>query len=59
MEITKSKCSMFGCDEHSYRGLGIAPGTVVELCLQHFIAEGGVADEKDVNVAAGSASQTL
>lgn len=58
METTTPKCSMFGCGEPSYRALAIAPATVVELCLQHFVDEGGVVDEKDADIAAESTSQT-
>ncbi len=58
MATTNRKCSMFGCGEASYRALAIAPATVVDLCLEHFIAEGGVVDEEDADVAAESTSQT-
>jgi hypothetical protein len=57
METTKRECSMFGCGEASYRPFSIAPATVVDLCLEHFVAEGGVVDEEDSDVAAESASK--
>jgi hypothetical protein len=50
---------MFGCGEISYRALAIAPATVVELCLAHFVDEGGVVDEEDANVATESATKAL
>ncbi len=46
MTLVKEKCSMFGCDEVSYRGLAVAPGTVLKLPLKHFIEEGGVVVEE-------------
>ena len=36
---TKIKCAMVGCKRPVYRALSIAPGTVVELCAEHFTAE--------------------
>ena len=46
MTLIKEKCSMFGCDEVSYRGLAVAPGTVLKLRLKHFIeGDGVVVDE--------------
>ncbi len=46
MTLVKEKCSMFGCDELSYQALTVAPGTVLKLCLKHFIEEGGVVVEE-------------
>ena len=37
----KSRCAMIGCKRPFYRALAIAPGTVVELCAEHFAAEKG------------------
>ena len=48
---------MFGCVKASFRALAIAPATVVNLYLEHFIDEGGAVDE-DANVAAESTSQS-
>ena len=45
MTLVKEKCSMFGCEELSCRALTVAPGTVVKLCLMHFVEEGGVVEE--------------
>ena len=45
MTLVKAKCSMFGCDELSYRELTDAPGTVLKR-LKHFIEEGGVVVEE-------------
>ena len=50
MTLVKEKCAMFGCDELSYRALTVAPGTVLVLCLKHFVEEGGVVEE-DVDQA--------
>ncbi len=41
MTLVKHKCDMFGCDEQSYQALTVAPGTVLKLCLIHFVEEGG------------------
>ncbi len=46
MTLVKEKCSMFGCDEVSYRALTVAPGGVLKLRLKHFIEEGGVVIEE-------------
>ena len=46
MTLIKEKCSMFGCKELSYQALTVAPGTVLRLCLKHFIVEGGVVEEE-------------
>ena len=46
MTLVIEKCSMFGCEELSYRALTVAPGTVLKLCLKHFIEEGGVVEEE-------------
>ena len=46
MTLVKEKCAMIGCEELSYRALTIAPGTVLKLCLMHFIEEGGVVEEE-------------
>ena len=51
MATTQRKCSMFGCVKASFRALAIAPATVVNLYLEHFVDEGGVVDE-DADVAA-------
>ena len=56
MATTQRECSMFGCENASYRALAIAPATVVDLCLEHFVAEGGVVDE-DADVAVESTSK--
>ena len=56
METTKRTCSIFGCGKTSYRPFSIAPATVVDLCLKHFVAENDVVDEEDSDVAAESAS---
>lgn len=37
---------MIGCKESSYQALTIAPGTVLTLCLKHYVEEGGVVDEE-------------
>lgn len=42
----KERCSMIGCKESSYQALTIAPGTVLTLCLKHYVEEGGVVDEE-------------
>jgi len=46
MTIVKEKCGMFGCEELSYQALTVAPGTVLKLCLKHFVEEGGVVEEE-------------
>ena len=51
MTLVKEKCAMFGCGEPSYQALTVAPGTVLKLCLMHFIEEGGVV-EQEVDQAA-------
>ena len=55
MTRSKERCSMFGCEELSYQALTVAPGTVLTLCLKHFIGEGGVVEE-EVDQAAVSGS---
>ena len=47
MTTVQRKCSMIGCSLPAYRSLAIAPGTVVELCSQHFEEEGGVVEPED------------
>ena len=39
MERVKSKRAMIGCSRQVYRALAIAPGTVVELCAEHYAKE--------------------
>ena len=39
MENLKNKCAMIGCSQKVYRALAIAPGTVVELCAEHYAEE--------------------
>ena len=39
MVNAKSRCSMIGCKRPVYQALAIAPGTVVELCIEHFTEE--------------------
>ena len=46
MTIVKEKCAMIGCEELSYQPLTVAPGTVLTLCLKHFIEEGGEVEEE-------------
>ena len=45
MTLVKEKCAMIDCNELSYRALTVAPGTVLILCLKHFVEEGGVVEE--------------
>ena len=45
MTLVKENCSMFGCHEQSYQALTVGPGTVLKLCLKHFVEEGGVVVE--------------
>ena len=45
MTLVKEKCALIGCQELSYQALTVAPGTVVKLCLKHFIEEGGVVEK--------------
>ena len=33
------KCEMFGCNTPAVQAFQIAPGTVVQLCLKHYIEE--------------------
>lgn len=35
----KTKCAMMGCSRPIYRALAIAPGTVVDLCAEHYAEE--------------------
>ena len=46
MTIVKEKCNVFGCEELSYQALMVAPGTLLKLCLKHFIEEGGEVEEE-------------
>ena len=39
MVNVKNRCAMIGCRRPVYRSLAIAPGTVVELCAEHFEKE--------------------
>ena len=39
MATVKTKCAMIGCNSPVYRALAIAPGTVVELCAEHYAEE--------------------
>ncbi len=39
MASMKNECAMIGCSRQVYRALAIAPGTVVELCAEHYAAE--------------------
>ena len=59
MTDVTQKCAMFGCHEAYYQSLAIAPATVVNLCLQHFVEEGGVVegaeDDRELS-STGSAS---
>lgn len=57
MATTQRKFSICGCVKDSFRALAIAPGTVVDLCLEHCVDEGGMVDE-DADVAAESTSQS-
>ncbi len=56
MTQVKEKCSMFGCKELSHQALTVAPGTVLTLCLKHFVEEGGVVEEKAVQAGSQSPS---
>ena len=49
MTLVTQKCGMFGCNERYYQALAIAPATVVNLCLKHFVEEGGVVEEGEDN----------
>ena len=49
MERVKSKCAMIGCSRQVYRALAIAPGTVVELCAEHYAQEQG---DRELDMAA-------
>ena len=42
----KSRCAMIGCKRPVYQSLAIGPGTVVELCAEHFAEEKGDLDER-------------
>ena len=46
MTLVKEKCAMIGCEKISYQALTVAPGTVLTLCLEHFIEEGGEVEEE-------------
>ena len=39
MVTKKNRCAMIGCSREVYRALAIAPGTVVELCAEHYSEE--------------------
>tara|TARA_B100001964_G_C13864199_1_gene435789 strand:+ start:261 stop:410 length:150 start_codon:yes stop_codon:yes gene_type:complete len=39
MVTVKTRCGMIGCNRPVYRALAIAPGTVVELCAEHYVEE--------------------
>ena len=39
MANVKSKCAMIGCKRPVHQSLAIAPGTMVELCAEHFAKE--------------------
>ncbi len=39
METVNNKCAMMGCKRLTYLALAIAPGTVVELCAEHYAEE--------------------
>ena len=56
MTIVKEKCAMFGCEELFYQALTVAPGTVLKLCLKHFVEEGGVVEEEVVQAGPQTAS---
>lgn len=47
MADVKSRCAMIGCKRPIYRALAIAPGTVVDLCAEHFAEEKGNLDEQN------------
>ena len=51
MTLVKERCAMIGCEELSYQTLTVAPGTVLKLCLKHFIEEGGVVEEEAAQAA--------
>ena len=44
MTMVTQKCAMFGCHDPYYQTLAIAPATNVNLCLKHFVEEGGVVE---------------
>ena len=44
MTPVTEKCAMFGCTQPSYKALAIGPATVVNLCFEHFLQEGGVVE---------------
>jgi len=39
MVSLKNRCAMIGCKRPVFRALAIAPGTVVELCNEHYTQE--------------------
>ncbi|MDA0263293.1 MAG: hypothetical protein O3A93_13475 [Chloroflexi bacterium] len=39
MASAKGHCAMIGCKRPVHQALAIAPGTVVELCAEHFSTE--------------------
>ncbi len=45
MGSENTKCAMVGCKRPVFRSLAIAPGTVVELCAEHFAEEKGDLDD--------------
>ncbi len=46
MGSVNNKCAMIGCKRPVYQSLAIAPGTVVELCAEHFAKEKGDLDDQ-------------
>ncbi len=47
MVSVKSKCAMIGCKRPVYRALAIGPGTVIELCAEHFAEEKKELDDQN------------
>ena len=47
MVSVKSRCAMIGCKRPAYRALAIAPGTVIELCAEHFAEEKKESDDQN------------
>ena len=41
MAQVNSKCAMIGCKRPVYQSLAIGPGTVIDLCAEHFAEEKG------------------
>ena len=46
MVSVKHKCAMIGCKRPVFQALVIAPGTLVELCAEHFAEEKRDLDDK-------------